>query len=270
MLTHSLSWNSPSVTRLTFHTKQQFRSSIWKGSEKGAGMIKICSSSYKRDNCTCQDSSLWEGDDLGIPLTGRKGVKGTDRSLFFPKHELGSLAMVLGTRVKRRYFISWWLCTGGMLCQSPAQTEKLMWIPMRDCKYFRDTKTQTTAGSENTLSWEQADTWRVSGHHIHFLYSFPSVVMSDHEILFRQTLVINTHGYFDGNFHIPCHFQLLLPAVAACFQQQESGMYEIPSFALEDLLWVQQKQGQLVCLRPRGKALHPSKQTKRVSILTAS
>lgn len=141
MLTHSLSWNSPSVTRLIFHTKQQFRSSIWKGSEKGAGMIKICSSSYKRDNCTCQDSSLWEGDDLGIPLTGRKGVKGTDRSLFFPKHELGSLAMVLGTRVKRRYFISWWLCTGGMLCQSPAQTEKLMWIPMRDCKYFRDTKT---------------------------------------------------------------------------------------------------------------------------------
>lgn len=181
------------MTRLTFHTKQQFRSSIWKGSEKGAGTIKICSSSYKRDNCTCQDSSLWEGDDLGIPLTGRKGVKGTDRSLFFPKHELGSLAMVLGTTVKRRYFISWWRCTGGMLCQSPAQMEKLMWIPMRDCKYFRDTKTQTTAGSENTLSWEQADTWRVSGHHIHFLYSFPSVVMSEHEILFRQTLVINTH-----------------------------------------------------------------------------
>lgn len=70
-----------------------------------------------------------------------------------------------------------------------------------------------------------------------------------------------THSHFYGNFHILCHFQLLLSAAAGCFQQQESELYEIPSFALEDLLWVQEKQGQFVCLRPRGKTLHPSKQT---------
>lgn len=157
----------------------------------------------------CLDNSFWEGDDLGIPSTGRKGVKETDWSLFFSVHEPGSSAMVLGTRPKRRHFI-----TCGMLCQSLAQTEKLMWIPIRDWKYFWDTKTQIPAGSENTLSWKQADTRRVSGHHIHFLHLFPSVVISEHEMLFKQTLVFHTHGHFYGTFYIYalsnyCYLQLL-------------------------------------------------------------
>lgn len=101
--------NSPSVTCLTFKQHISLGPSFGKVSRKQG--CKICSSSYKRDNCTCQDSSFWEGHDLWIPLIVRKGVKGTDWSLFLSMHELGSLATVLGTRFKRRHFITAWLCT---------------------------------------------------------------------------------------------------------------------------------------------------------------
>lgn len=64
-------------------------------------------------------------------------------------------------------------------------------------------------------------------------------------------------------------FPYLLPfpttAICSCWLFP-TGLCEIPSPALQDLFWVEEK-GQFVCLRPRGKALHPSKQTKWVFIL---
>lgn len=140
-------------------------------------------------------------------------------------------------------------------CESLSETASISEIPRH----------KTPAGSENTLSCKQPDSSRESGHHMHFLYLFPSVVISELEMLFKQTHVFHTHGHFYGIFHIPCIFQLLLSAAAGCFQQQESGLHEIPSLALEDLFWAE--KGQFVCLRPRGKALHPCKQTKWVFIL---
>lgn len=195
-------------------------------------MIKIYSSSCKRDNCTCQDSSSWEGDDLGIPLTGRKGVKGTDWSLFFPIMNWGH---------KRWYWVpelkGGTLSSGGCAlaecfakawhrwkswCESPWETASIS-----------DKKTQTTAGSENMLSWASANTRRVSGHHIHCLYSFPSTVKVNMKYCLDRPLLLSHMAIFMGISISPATFQLLLSAASGCFQQQESGVYEIPSFALK-------------------------------------
>lgn len=63
-------------------------------------------------------------------------------------------------------------------------------------------------------------------------------------------------------------FPYLLPfsatAICSCWLFP-AGLCEIPSPALQDLFWIEEKT-QFVCLRPRGKALHPSKQTKWVFI----
>lgn len=120
-------------------------------------------------------------------------------------------------------------------------------------------KTQTPAGSQNTLSWKQGNSRRVSGHHIHFLYLFPSVVISEHEMLFKQTLVFNTYGYFSISPAIPSYYYLQLLAVSNSRSQGCVKCHPLPWRGV-------QEKGQFVCLRLRGKALHPSKQTKWVFI----
>lgn len=197
LLTHPLSWNIHQWHAWPSTQHTSLGASFGKGQRRKQGWPKHAAAATRDTTAMSR---------LRGTINRQKRVKGTDWSLLFSTHELGSSAMVLGTRLKRRLFI-----TCGMLCQSLAQTEKLMWIPNRDCKYFWDTKTQTPAGSENTLSWKQADSRRVSGYHIHFLYSFPSVVISEHEMLFKQTLVFNTHGHFSISPAIfsYCYLQLL-------------------------------------------------------------
>lgn len=91
-------------------TTHQFRSFIWKGF-KEAGMQNMQQQLQERQLHISRLFFLgrtWLMDTIN---SQERGEGKTDRSLFLSMHKLGSLAMVLGTRFKRRHFITAWLCT---------------------------------------------------------------------------------------------------------------------------------------------------------------
>lgn len=107
-----------------------------------------------------------------------KRWKGTDWSLARPMQELGSSMMVLGAWLKQKEAIYHVVASALVECWH-------RWKSL--CEYQWDStsiwkRSKQTSGLANILSWKQADTRRVSGHHVYLVYSFPSVVVSKHEI----------------------------------------------------------------------------------------
>lgn len=108
--------------------------------------------------------------------------------------------------------------------------EKLTWIQARWHNYFKEIhciiqNRQTALGSENMLSWKQAGTRTVLGHHRSLFYSFPKVLLRLHI----------QHHFYDY-FRFPWNFQILLSTTADCPQEQDSRLHKISSVTPEDLL----------------------------------
>ena len=124
-----------------------------------------------------------------------KRWKGTDWSLSLPTQELGSSVMVLRAGRKQKEAIYHVVASAPVerFAKGGHRWKSLCESQVRQCKYLKEIQTDKPHQVQK-IPWAEnrQDTRKVSGHHIYLLYSFPSVVVSKHEIPVRQTLGLNT------------------------------------------------------------------------------